>query len=70
MAGLPWLIVFALLAAIGMWRGWTWVTVLSLVCVGMAGADTDPGDALYRVATGFVSGAWSAVVSALNSVAS
>jgi hypothetical protein len=69
MAGLPWIIVFAIIAAVGLWRGWAWVTILSIFCIGVGAADTDAGDAIYSGAQGLISGAWDGVVSALNSVA-
>lgn len=69
MAGLPWLVVFGLIAAIAMWRSWGWLAVISLICLGMAMADTTFGSGLYGGATNLLATGWGAIVSSLNSVA-
>ena len=70
MAGLPWVVVFGALAWFGMRRGWGWLVVLSVFCMGVAGADTQPGALIYGGAQGLVAGAWHGLLGLLNSAAS
>lgn len=69
MAGLPWIITFLLLALLAMNRGWGWLAVLSLFCMGVGAADTAAGAAIYNGVTGLLAGAWAGLLSMLNSVA-
>lgn len=69
MAGLPWLVVFGLIAAIAMWRGWGWVSVVALLCVGISLGDTTIGSGFYHGTQNLIANVWGGIVSALNSVA-
>lgn len=69
MAGLPWLIVFGIIAWVGLSRGWTWMTLTAVLCMGLGAADTTAGSAFYGGITNMIGSIWSGVVGALNSVA-
>lgn len=67
MAGLPWVITFALFALLGMRRGWGWLVVLSVFLMGVSAAHTDIAASLNGLARNTVATIWSSVVSLLNS---
>lgn len=69
MAGLPWLVVFGGFAFLGIARGWGWLVILSIFCMGVGAADTAAGAGIYDGVTGLIAGAWSGLLSMLNSVA-
>lgn len=69
MAGLPWLFVFALMAWLGMARGWAWFTIVSLLCMGMAAYNTALGRAIFGAFSGLIAQCWHALLQLVNSAA-
>lgn len=65
MAGLPWLAVFALIAWFAVARGWAWVYGLALFCMGVIAA-SGFGGVIAGLAQQLLSGAWSSVITLLN----
>jgi len=70
MAGLQWSVVFGLLAFIGHRRGWLWVTILSIFCLGALAGGSTIGSTVVGGAQALIGGLWAGAVSLLNSVAS
>jgi hypothetical protein len=66
MAGLPWLVVFALLAWFAARRGWGFAYGLFVFCMGVVAAGGF-GDVVAGAVQNLLAGTWSGIVSLLNS---
>jgi hypothetical protein len=69
MAGLPWIVVFVIMAMVARWRGWGLIYTISLLCVGAFAAQTVIGSSLLSGVQATTAAAWSAVLTMVNSVA-
>jgi hypothetical protein len=70
MAGIPWIVVFVGLAWFSLRRGHhPLIGGLWVFCIGVIGANTSVGNAIYGATTGFLGGGWHAVVGLFNGVA-
>lgn len=69
MAGLPWIVVFVVIALIARWRGWGLIYTISVLCVGAFAAQTVIGSSLLGGAQAAASGVWGAILTMVNSVA-
>lgn len=65
---IPWIVIFAGTAAVGMWRSWGWVVVLSLFCMGVTAANTEIGQSVVGLVTNVIAGIGSAVRDALGAL--
>lgn len=70
MADLPWIAVFALIALLGIWKSWTWVTVVAIFCMGAVAGETEVGSGIVGGTQALVSSIWAGIVGLLNAVAS
>lgn len=68
MAGLPWILVFALLALVATWRGWGTTFTVAVLFVGMGMADTSVGASLYSGGQGVMTGLWTGVTTAAQAM--
>lgn len=65
MAGLPWFIVFALIAWFSVRRGWGFVYGFAVFCMGVIAA-SGFGGIVAGFAQQMISGLWSGIVTLLN----
>lgn len=69
MAGLPWIFTFLLIALISLRRGWMWLAVLSLFCMGAVAGGTEIGSGVVGATQTLIATVWTGLVGLLNSVA-
>jgi len=66
MAGLPWIVVFGILAFVANWRGWGMLFTVSVLCIGIALGQTAVGQGLYGGITTGIAATWNGVTSGLQ----
>lgn len=66
MAGLPWIVVFALLAVVANWRGWGAAFTVAVLCIGIGLGSTAVGQGLYGGITTGITATWNGVTSGLQ----
>lgn len=69
MAGLPWVVVFALVAWLALSRGWMWLLVASVFCMGVFAGGTTVGEAIAGTFASALSGAYGLLTSLLAGAA-
>lgn len=69
MAGLPIAVVFGFIAWFALRRGWTWVAIIAIFCLGNVSGRTSLGSTITGGFETLIDTAWAALVTLLSSVA-